>query len=110
MISSSDKSFEGLASVFQQKGDRNVLSTLWEIDDQATSDFMGIFYSVLLNNNVTPSQALAYTQNIFRTGKQDTDRKKINLGQDTQVFSLLKNIGKYSHPYYWSAFQVSSIN
>ena len=110
VISSSDKSFEGLASVFQQKGARNVLSTLWEIDDQATSDFMGIFYSVLLNNNVTPSQALAYTQNIFRTGKQDTDRKKINLGQDTQVFSLLKNIGKYSHPYYWSAFQVSSIN
>jgi CHAT domain-containing protein len=110
VITSSNKSFEGLASVFQQKGARNVLSTLWEIDDQATSDFMGIFYSILFNNKVSPSQALAYTQNIFRAGKPDMDRLKINFGHDTQTLSLLKNVSKYSHPYYWSAFQVSTIN
>jgi CHAT domain-containing protein len=108
VISSSNKSYEGLASIFQLKGSKNVISTLWEIDDQATSDFMGIFYNILLNNSLEPAVALNYTQEIFRTGKVSSIPNKIVLNYDDNIKKAIANITTYSHPFYWAAFQISS--
>jgi CHAT domain-containing protein len=104
------KSNEGLSSVFQLKGAKNVISTLWEIDDQATADFMTIFYSLLLNNELSPGEALFYTQNIFRTGSLDSMKIGLTLPSDRISNKILANISKYKQPYYWAAFQISSIN
>jgi CHAT domain-containing protein len=111
-ISSGDitKSYEGLSNVFQLKGAKNIISTLWEIDDQATVDFMTIFYSLLLNNEISPSEALYYTQNIYRTGSFDTIKPGVKLPNDKISNKILANISKYKQPYYWAAFQISSIN
>ena len=104
------KSNEGLSSIFQLKGAKNVVSTLWEIDDQATADFMTIFYSILFNNELSPSEALFYTQNIYRTGTLEFIKPGLKLTNDNINNKILANISKYKQPYYWAAFQISSIN
>lgn len=100
-----DNIYEGLAAVFQNKGAKNVLATLWEVEDQATSLFMFTFYSLLSENNIEPAQALALTKSIFRAGGYDHIDKQINLSQLKKSLSRSK-IKKYKHPFYWSAFQI----
>ena len=109
-VSNNGASYEGLSNIFQLKGARNVISTLWEISDQGSSDFMIIFYSIFFNNDIKPSEALTYTQTLFRTGDVTKLPKKINLKKDRLTIEVLENLGKYAHPYFWSAFQISTVN
>jgi CHAT domain-containing protein len=68
----------GLPRVFFYMGSRSVISTLWSIDDRATSQFMGYFYEYY-GKGTGKAQALqAAKQRMMRT--------------------------KYSHPFYWGAF------
>ena len=107
--STKGQAFEGLSNTFQANGARNVISTLWSISDEVTAKFMGIFYTLLLNNNISPSEALFYTQNIFRHGSVDILPKNI-IFTNFENQSLLSNLNKFSHPYYWAAFRISSLN
>jgi len=68
----------GLPRVFFYMGSRSVISTLWSIDDKATSRFMGYFYEDYAKG-IGKAQAL-------RSAKQRMMRTK------------------YSHPFYWGAF------
>lgn len=65
----------GLASA----GAKGIISTLWSVNDRATSDFMIKFYSYL-NKGLSKDLALA-------KAKRD----------------MLKR-GSYAHPYFWAAF------
>ncbi len=68
----------GLPRVFFYMGSRSVISTLWSIDDKATSRFMGYFYEYYAKG-IGKAQALqSAKQRMMRT--------------------------KYSHPFYWGAF------
>jgi CHAT domain-containing protein/Tfp pilus assembly protein PilF len=68
----------GLPRVFFYMGSRSVISTLWSIDDKATSQFMGYFYEYYAKGT-GKAQALKWAkQRMMRT--------------------------KYSHPFYWGAF------
>ncbi len=69
----------GLNRGFLFAGASSIVSSLWEVDDQATRDLMVGFYQ-------TRSQY----------GKAAALRR-----------AQLKVMGKYPHPYYWAAFQVS---
>lgn len=102
--------FEGLSTTFQTKGARNVIATLWSIDDDATSDFMGIFYSILMSTNVSPSEALHLTQNVFRLQSLSALPSNMPLKQRAALDRFTKKLSKYSDPYYWAAFQLYSIN
>ena len=68
----------GLPRVFFYMGSRSVISTLWRIDDQATSQFMGYFYEYYARGK-SKSQALQLA------------KKK-----------MMRS--RYSHPFYWAAF------
>jgi CHAT domain-containing protein len=107
--SSKGQIFEGLANSFHVNGANNVISTLWSISDEATAKFMGIFYTLLLNNEISASEALFHSQNIFRHGTINVLPKYITFKQ-LQNSHLLVNLNQYSHPYYWAAFRLSSIN
>lgn len=109
-ISSKTQTYDGLSSTFQVKGVKNVISTLWEISDDATADFMTIFYSLLLNNKISPSEALALTQKVFINGSIEGLSKNIFLIKDPQTASAIKHLSKYTNPYFWAAFQISTIN
>jgi CHAT domain-containing protein/Tfp pilus assembly protein PilF len=68
----------GLTRTFFYAGARSVVSTLWEIGDRATAEFMGQFYYYLSQKN----------------GKA----RALRLAK----LSLLKT--KYAHPFYWAGF------
>lgn len=68
----------GLPRVFFYMGSRSVISTLWRIDDKATSQFMGYFYGYYARGK-SKSQALQLA------------KKK-----------MMRS--RYSHPFYWAAF------
>jgi CHAT domain-containing protein len=69
-----------LTNSFLDQGVSSVVSSLWNVDDKATSNLMEKFYTELANPGTTKAQAL----------------------QNAQV-KLLKN-NQYRHPYYWGAF------
>jgi len=70
-------------------GARNVLLTLWPVDDHATALFMERFYR-LYAGGLPPSEALSQTQTQFATKQiQDPDRKN-----------------EWERPYFWAGFQL----
>jgi CHAT domain-containing protein/tetratricopeptide (TPR) repeat protein len=68
----------GLTRTFFYAGARSVVSTLWEIGDKGTAEFMGQFYDYL-SRKKDKAQALRLAK-----------------------LSLLKT--KYAHPFYWAGF------
>lgn len=72
----------GLAQAFICAGAKKVVTTLWNINDQATSELMKEFYTNLLIKKMSVSESLRQAQlHMFQTQQ-------------------------YKHPYYWSAFTV----
>jgi tetratricopeptide (TPR) repeat protein len=78
---------EGLMSLsraFLFAGSKSVLASLWEVDDEATAEFMGSFYRHMLQEKNSPSRALVMTQVEFRHHR----------------------VEKFRNPYYWAAFEL----
>jgi CHAT domain-containing protein len=71
----------GLVRGFLYAGTNQVVSTLWPIDDEATSSLMATFY-----------------------GNLKTGQKKAQALRDAQI-SLR---GKYPQPFFWAAFQMTA--
>ncbi|MBF0094710.1 MAG: CHAT domain-containing protein, partial [Alphaproteobacteria bacterium] len=69
----------GLTRGFLYAGARSVVTSLWDVDDEATSNLMGRFYD--LNRRMDYAEALREAQR------------------------AVKN--RYPHPVYWAAFQVT---
>jgi CHAT domain-containing protein len=70
---------ESLASSFLEKGSREVIASLWDVDSGATEVFMRRFYSHL-HATLDSGSALALAQEDLRRS------------------------GRFSHPYYWAGF------
>jgi CHAT domain-containing protein len=69
----------GFTRGFLYAGANSIVSSLWEVDDEATRDLMLRFYKELKSNN--KARALQKAQ--------------------------LRVMKKYPHPYYWAAFQLT---
>lgn len=67
----------GLQRAFRAAGAKNIMTSLWKVDDNATRDFMIAFYDKYLE---TKDQAAAF------------------------LFAQKTIKEKYIHPYYWGAF------
>jgi CHAT domain-containing protein/Flp pilus assembly protein TadD len=70
----------GLTRGFMYAGASSVVSSLWKVDDEATSELMRRFYSNMLQGGMTPSAALRKAQDSIRREPQ------------------------WRSPYYWAAF------
>ena len=66
-----------LSEEFIKSGVKNVISTIWKVDDKVTQKFMTIFYDLLSKNN-SIEYSLKITKSILRK--------------------------EYPHPYYWAPF------
>jgi CHAT domain-containing protein len=75
-----------LSRAFHYSGARSVISTLWRIDDKATAALMTAFYTGL-KAGLTKDEALRQAQIAFIRGAPGN--------------------GRWRHPAYWSAFQLS---
>jgi tetratricopeptide (TPR) repeat protein len=62
----SDTEFAGLAGAFMAKGAGGVLSTLWRVDDRATTLLMAKFYDLLVGEKREPASALRGAQTWLR--------------------------------------------
>ena len=97
-LSSSNVSFySNLPNVFLSKGAHYVMAAMWKVSDEATSVFMSLFYKILLETG-EPLTALTITKASFLGAS--------NYAFISEAKALLKNIKKFSHPFYWSAFEI----
>jgi CHAT domain-containing protein/tetratricopeptide (TPR) repeat protein len=70
----------GLARAFMHAGSPRVISTLWSIEDDSTSELMSQFYDLVLNKKLSPAAALREAQ--------------LRLAKDKQ----------WSSPFFWAGF------
>ena len=70
----------GLNRAFMVAGARRVGVTLWDVDDEATAEFMASMYKKVKQNGMNYEQAYRRTKAEFQKSEY------------------------YSHPYYWAAF------
>jgi CHAT domain-containing protein len=78
----------GLQRAFQVAGARNVVASLWKVDDERTRALMARFYENLWRKGMRPSQALREAQlAILRGDGAEGDRVP---------------------PFYWAAFVLST--
>ncbi|MDU9051092.1 MAG: CHAT domain-containing protein [Candidatus Electrothrix sp. Rat3] len=86
-IISADKNNEselmGILRPLTASHNKNIILSLWKVDDEATKDFVSVFYSQL--------------------------EKKHNI-LESFIFSQNKIRSAYPHPYYWAAFYLSQSN
>ncbi len=79
----SGEGYVGLTSGFIQAGARSVVSSLWQVDDQATAQLMRRFYQGLLGpRRLAASAALKAAQ-----------------------AEMARHV-RFNHPYYWSGFVI----
>ncbi len=76
----------GLDRSLMLQGAGSVIATHWAIPDSSTSYFMKLFYQRLKNNNGNASAALSETKRVMKKSR------------------------RYSHPFHWSAFTLTSSN
>ena len=65
----------GIQTAFHVAGARNVIASLWKIDDQATADLMGAFYRLLWAEERTPLAALRGAQLEMLRRSRDSDHQ-----------------------------------
>lgn len=70
----------GLARAFMHAGSPRVISTLWSIEEDSTSELMGQFYDLVLNKKLSPAAALREAQ--------------LRLARDKQ----------WASPFFWAGF------
>jgi CHAT domain-containing protein len=88
--------FIGLPTAFQQAGARGVISTLWPVQDRATSLLIRRFYEHHLSERLAPAEALRAAQRWLR----DVTGAELDDGSPPT--------GRpYGDPYYWAAFQLT---
>ena len=85
----------GLTRAFQFAGARTVVSSLWQVDDQATTELMVRFYRHLLAG-ASKDEALRAAQLEFIRGPVEM--------KDSQGRIVERDL---SIPYYWAAFQLN---
>ena len=83
------KEFEGLGAVFQKKGAKAVIGTLWPVQDESGAALMKSFYAARgEQRQMSKAQALQDAQLQLLTGKIKSRNSSIDLSQ----------------PYYWAPF------
>jgi CHAT domain-containing protein len=73
----------GITRAFIHAGTPHVVSTLWSIEDEATSELMGYFYEAVLGKKESPASALREAQ--LRISREH----------------------RWSHPFYWAGFMLT---
>jgi CHAT domain-containing protein len=97
----------GLQRAFQVAGARTTLTTLWQVDDEATRQLMERFYENYWRKRmpalVSLREAQLWMLHGSASGKNDTE---VRGGVRVRRVEEPKAAG-YASPYYWAAFVLS---
>ena len=102
----------GLQRAFQVAGARSLVSSLWQVDDEATASLMDEFYLNLWERQLPKIDALRQAQlTVLRRyapgnlkAAQVPDARTKNARQQPDALSTLP---RRAHPFYWAAFTLS---
>jgi len=94
----------GLQRSLHMAGCKNVVASLWKVDDQATAILMQEFYRQVCEENKTPAEAIRAAQLMLR---QNKDNIAGQLRGVTRIDSPDESDVKGVPPFYWAAFTVS---
>ncbi|HEX5461359.1 MAG TPA: CHAT domain-containing protein [Steroidobacteraceae bacterium] len=83
------REIEGLSAIVQQRGAKQVIASLWRVEDESTAQLMHGMYLALAAHNGDVADALRQAQQRLRA--------QVSAGRHP-----------YEHPYYWAGFVVSS--
>jgi hypothetical protein len=83
------REIEGLSAIVQQRGAKQVIASLWRVEDESTAQLMHGMYLALAAHNGDIAGALRQAQQGLRA--------QVSAGRHP-----------YAHPYYWAGFVVSS--
>lgn len=83
------REIEGLSAIVQQRGARQVIASLWPVEDESTAQLMHGMYLALAAHGTDVAAALQQAQTLLRAQVSDGRHP-------------------YEHPYYWAGFVVSS--
>ncbi|MCG8432321.1 MAG: CHAT domain-containing protein, partial [Candidatus Omnitrophica bacterium] len=120
-VTSTPDEFLGFPSAFLHMGTRNVLSTLWPVDDAASSFLIGFFYLALIKERKSPAAALQSAQQKIRrlsyreylTLLRDLKHKPPPLGpiaasRRTELRTKEPSEDPpFADPWFWAAFTLS---
>ncbi|MEM9217647.1 MAG: tetratricopeptide repeat protein [Cyanobacteria bacterium P01_F01_bin.150] len=103
----------GLGYVFQEKGAKAVMASLWQVSDRGTQTLMDAFYAAL-NNGYGKSEALQRAQQALISGDQTVLENSGHHPQgergatldiiDSHTGRSLTHGSTLNHPYYWAPF------
>ncbi|MGJ3251927.1 MAG: CHAT domain-containing protein [Elainellaceae cyanobacterium] len=97
----------GLGYVFQNRGARAVLASLWQVNDEGTQVLMNAFYEYL-QQGMSKAEALQAAQQALISNSstaQESDRGiGIELIEGEQRGESQKGDRSLSHPHYWAPF------
>ncbi|MBM4092594.1 MAG: CHAT domain-containing protein [Planctomycetes bacterium] len=99
----------GLQAAFHMAGARNVIASLWKIDDEATAEIMADFYRLLWQENRTPLEALREAQLTFLRRLKPTQTGDSRGPDLSTVVPLKSNNAATRTPgaYHWASFVLS---
>jgi CHAT domain-containing protein len=103
----------GLQRAFQIAGAKNVVASLWKVDDQATAALMRLFYHKLWAEKKTPTVALREAQLWILNHPDEIPMLAASRGMKFAKVVPLPDSGKRaqspkrSSPYLWAAFVIS---
>jgi len=80
---------EGLSAIVQQRGAKQVIASLWQVEDESTAQLMHGMYLALAAHGTDVAGALQQAQQRLRA-------------------QVIGGRHPYAHPYYWAGFVVSS--
>ncbi|MGH8200786.1 MAG: CHAT domain-containing protein [Steroidobacteraceae bacterium] len=83
------REIEGLSTIVQQRGAKQVVASLWRVEDESTARLMHGMYLALAANSTDVAEALQRAQKSLRA-------------------QVIGGHHPYDHPYYWAGFVVSS--
>lgn len=87
-ITDDGREIEGLSTIVQREGARQVIASLWQVEDRSTAALMRYLYESLHADDGDGARALQQAQIALRTTLRSGERP-------------------YEHPYYWAGFVAS---
>jgi CHAT domain-containing protein/Tfp pilus assembly protein PilF len=104
----------GLQRAFHVAGCRNVVASLWKVDDDATQTLMALFYANLWQKKMDPAEALRQAQlTMYRnpTAVAVARRRGVDFTESDlpKVVAEPVEKGKHTPPAQWAAFTFSGV-
>ncbi|HEY0802974.1 MAG TPA: CHAT domain-containing protein, partial [Steroidobacteraceae bacterium] len=88
-VSDDGSEIEGLSAIVQHGGARQVIASLWQVEDKSTASLMRRLYDSLILSDGDAAKALQLAQLALRA-------------------SLVEGHRPYAHPFYWAGFITSA--